>query len=257
MPDDQQLEKVSQRLKFFAPDHRILGLPAWDCLPYDRVGPSRDLVSRRLKTLLLLRQIAAKQDTKPTFLVLTINALLQRVVPQSFFEGQVQRLKVGATAPPARLIQFLVGSGYASVSTVTEPGEFASRGGLMDIFPSGSAAPYRLDFFDDEIETIKTFDPWPSAPSKDAPALTLLPASEVPSDEMARERFRLTYRQSFGDTGQNDPLYAAISEGRAYAGQEHWLPLFFDGPLASILDYVPMMRRSSWIAMFKTLRRHG
>ena len=239
VPDDQQLARVQQTLKFFAPHHRVLGFPAWDCLPYDRVGPSRDLISNRLKTLMLLRQIEAKQDTKPTILVVTVNALLQRVVPSTFFDGQVMRLKPGATCPPARLIAFLVGAGYSHVSTVTEPGEFAQRGGLIDLFPTGAAAPVRLDFFDDEIDSLKYFDPVEQRTTKSAPAVTLLPASEIPGDETARERFRLTYREGFGATGQNDPLYESISEGRTYAGQEHWQPLFFDQPLPSLLSYLP------------------
>ena len=239
VPDDAQLARVQARLAFFAPDHRILGFPAWDCLPYDRVGPSRDLVSARLKTLMLLRQIEAKQDRKPTILVVTVNALLQRVVPAQFFDGQVLRLKPGGTLAPAQLTSFLALAGYAAVSTVTEPGEFAQRGGLIDVFPTGAKAPVRIDFFDDEIDTLKHFDPAGQRTTKAASALTLLPASEIPSHADARERFRLRYRETFGATGQSDPLYAALSEGRAYAGQEHWQPLFFEGALPSLLSYLP------------------
>ena len=237
--DDARLARLHSTLRFFAPSHRILGFPAWDCLPYDRVGPNRDLTSTRLKTLMLLRQIEAKQDTKPTILIVTVNALLQRVVPKAFFDGQVVRLKVGKRVAPARLIQFLVPAGYTAVSTVTEPGEFAQRGGLIDVFPTGSPAPLRIDFFDDEIDTIKQFDPVQQRTTQPIAAATLLPACELPGDEAARERFRLTYREAFGATGQNDPLYTAISEGRSYAGQEHWQPLFFESPLPSLLSYLP------------------
>lgn len=239
VPDDSQLARVQATLKFFVPDHRVLVFPAWDCLPYDRVGPSKDLISTRLKTLMLLRQIEAKNDSKATILVITVNALLQRVVPASFFKGQVARLKVGIAFPPLKLARFLTQAGYSGVSTVTEPGEFAQRGGLVDVYPSGASSPVRIDFFDDEIETIKQFDPLEQRSTKSIDAITLLPASELPSDVDAKERFRLAYRAEFGATGQRDPLYTAISEGRAYVGQEHWQPLFFEEKLPSILSYIP------------------
>ena len=239
LPDDQQLARLHKTLAFFAPCHRILRFPAWDCLPYDRVGPSRALTSVRLKTLLLLRQIEAKGDQRPTILVATVNALLQRVVPKAFFEGQVLRIKSGDSCPPGRLTRFLAQAGYRSVSTVTEPGEFAQRGGLIDLFPTGAAAPVRVDFFDDQIDSLKHFDPVEQRTTKQAQVITLLPASEVPSDADARTTFRRAYRERFGATGQNDPLYAAVSEGRPYAGQEHWQPMFFDSPLVSLLSYLP------------------
>src|SRR5512138_64642 len=154
--DDSQAARLAECLGFFAPQVEVLVFPAWDCLPYDRVSPHRDIVARRLDVLTRLMQPAGD---RPQVVVSTVNALLQRVPAPAALAGRVMRLKAGDSVPAERLNAFFAENGYYRVETVGEPGEFAVRGGILDVFPPGQEQPLRLDFFGDELESLRLFDP--------------------------------------------------------------------------------------------------
>ncbi|MEJ2027405.1 MAG: hypothetical protein P8X52_08130 [Limibacillus sp.] len=223
--DDARMARLAELVRFFDDRPEVLMLPAWDCLPYDRVGPHRDIVSRRIDSLSRLLQPAPKAGR---LVITTVNAFLQRVPPRSLFEGRVLNLKPGSRCAPEELIAFLRENGYFRVNTVGEPGEYALRGGIVDVFASGQELPVRLDFFGDELEQLRSFDPLSQRSSGALPELVLRPVNELLLDEESIARFRSGYRESFGVSGLADPLYEAVSEGRPQQGMEHWLPLFHD-----------------------------
>ncbi|MGO1117472.1 transcription-repair coupling factor [Rhodovibrionaceae bacterium A322] len=225
---------MKEALAFFAPDLQVEVFPAWDCLPYDRISPHRDLVAQRLATLARL----GKKSSKPRVVLTTINGLLQRLPPRSAIAGRNLIARPGDEVPGDRLTSFFSDNGYQRVDTVGEPGEFAFRGGILDVFPTGFTQPLRLDFFGDDLESIRTFDPLTQITTGKARELVLLPVSEVFLDEESIEKFRRGYRAAFGAVTGEDPLYESISEGRPHPGMEHWLPLFYDD-LDTLLDYLP------------------
>src|SRR6185437_11142205 len=153
--DDARMARLAEALAFFAPEAEILRFPAWDCLPYDRVSPNPALVSERIATLARLLE----KPTGPRIVLTTVNALVQRVPPRSAFSGASMEIKVNGTVQPEKLAAFLEASGYGRAGTVMEPGEYAIRGGIIDIFPAGESDPVRLDLFGDTIESIRSFDP--------------------------------------------------------------------------------------------------
>lgn len=229
--DDARMAQLAEALAFFAPGLELLLFPAWDCLPYDRVSPHRDLVARRLATLARLREGAPK-----ALVLTTVNALLQRVPPRAHFEGRALQAAPGGRLQPEALTAFLAGNGYQRVGSVGEPGEYALRGGIVDLFPPGAEQPLRLDFFGDELESIRRFDPLTQLSTGSEEGFSLLPVSELALDEETIARFRTGYRAAFGAVQGDDPLYASVSEGRPHPGMEHWLPLFHER-LETLLDY--------------------
>ncbi|HUZ71655.1 MAG TPA: transcription-repair coupling factor [Stellaceae bacterium] len=228
------MARARAALAFFHPGLEVLTLPAWDCLPYDRVSPNGDIVSRRIDTLTRL----AGGSVAPLVVLTTVNAAMQRVPPRQLLADRVLRLGVGGRMPLDRLTTFLERNGYVRTDTVREPGEFAIRGGIADLFPSGAAAPVRLDFFGDATEGIRTFDPLTQRSTGTLDAIELRPVSEVLLDAAAIHRFRSRYREEFGTVADDDPLYAAVSAGRRYVGMEHWLPLYYE-QLETVFDYLP------------------
>jgi transcription-repair coupling factor (superfamily II helicase) len=234
--DDARMARLAETLAFFAPEAEVLALPAWDCLPYDRVSPHRDIVARRLDTL--TRLITGTPPSAGRLVVTTVSALLQRVPPHSALEGRMLNAWAGERLPPERLSDFFAHNGYLRAGTVSEPGEYALRGGIVDVFPPGEEQPLRLDFFGDELESLRHFDPLTQRTTGPCEALTLKPVSEVILDEASVARFRTGYREAFGAVAGDDPLYAAVTAGRLHPGMEHWLPLFYDG-LETLLDYLP------------------
>ena len=150
------MSRFAAALAFFHPELNVLSFPAWDCLPYDRVSPNGEITSRRIDTL---TRLAAGSEQKPLVLLTTVNALLQRVPPRHLFEGRVLTLGPGGRIPLDRLQSFFRNNGYIRTDTVREPGEFAVRGGIVDLFPAGAAQPIRLDFFGDTVESLRSFDP--------------------------------------------------------------------------------------------------
>jgi len=226
---------VADSVRFFAPDVTVLSFPAWDCLPYDRMSPKPDIESERLATLAALA--GRKKDSGPTVVVTVVNAVLQRVPPRSAIEGASFLAKTGANVAYEKLTAFLAANGYVNASTVREPGDFALRGGIVDLWPPGSEQPLRLDFFGPTLDAIRRFDAETQLSSDKVDSIELLPASEAPLDPKSISRFRAGYVARFGPAG-DDPLYEAVSAGRKQQGMEHWLPLFHER-LDTLFDFVP------------------
>jgi transcription-repair coupling factor (superfamily II helicase) len=232
--DDVQADAAERALRFFAPSLNILSFPAWDCLPYDRVSPKPDIESRRLATLAVL----ARDADKPAVIVTSINAVLQRVPPKDVIAGASFAAKNGAEVDREALVAFLSGNGYVRAGTVREPGDFALRGGIVDLWSPGEEQPLRLDFFGSTLDAIRRFDAETQLSDKSAvPQIALLPASEAPLNGAAISRFRSGYVAAFGAAG-DDPLYESVSAGRKTQGMEHWLPLFYER-LDTLFDYLP------------------
>ncbi len=232
--DDARMARLADALAFFAPDIEILRVPAWDCVPYDRVSPNPALVAERVATLSRLLEAPAR----PRVVLTTVNALIQRLPPRAAFAGAARTLAPGLDAAPGPLAAFLDAHGYSRTNTVMEPGEYAVRGGIIDIFAAGEAEPVRLDLFGDSIEQIRRFDPATQRSAGTVERLVLHPVSEVPLDPAAISHFRSQWREIFGPEAASDPLYEAVSAGRRHPGIEHWLPLFYPA-LETLLDYLP------------------
>ena len=238
--DDVQADAAAQAIRFFAPGLAVLPFPAWDCLPYDRVSPKPDIESRRLATLATLAQGADKppNSSNPKVIVTTINALLQRVPPKDAIAKASFTARNGADVDREALVSFLSGNGYVRAGTVREPGDFALRGGIVDLWSPGEEQPLRLDFFGSTLDAIRRFDAETQLSDKSAVSeIALLPASEAPLNAEAISRFRSGYVASFGAAG-DDPLYESVSAGRKTQGMEHWLPLFYER-LDTLFDYLP------------------
>ena len=233
--DDGRMARMAAALAFFNDDLKVLTLPAWDCLPYDRVSPNAEIVSRRIDTL---ARLVEEPKGRRRVVLTTVNALVQRVPPRKLFEGRSIALGSGGRMPIDRLISFLQRNGYSRSETVREAGEYAIRGGIVDVFPAGAAEPLRLDFFGDAIESIRTFDALSQRTTGTVESAKLEPVSEVLLDQQAIQRFRGRYREAFGTVADDDPLYAAVSAGHRYAGMEHWLPFYYE-TLETVFDYLP------------------
>ncbi|MFT6581429.1 MAG: transcription-repair coupling factor (superfamily II helicase) [Alphaproteobacteria bacterium] len=227
------MAQLAQALPFFAPNINILVFPAWDCLPYDRVSPNTEILSRRLDTLATL---AVSND--PIVLITTISAILQKVPKRATYEGAIISGAIGDSIVVEQLLAFLEGNGYIRAGTVREPGEYAVRGDIVDIFPPGAGDPVRLDFFGDELEGVRSFDAMNQRTIEVLESFSLRPVSEVTLDDESIARFRSKYRVMFGAGSTEDPICEAIRAGRRFIGMEHWLPLFHDG-LETLFDYRP------------------
>jgi len=232
-PDEAGMRGVADTAHFFAPELEVLEFPAWDCLPYDRASPALSVSARRLAAL---HRLQTRPD-KPQLLVTTVNALLQRVQTPFRIRESVRLLKPGMEIGRESLIALLQRQGYSRTDTVVDAGEYAVRGGVFDIYPSGLDQGLRLDFFGDELESLRTFDPGTQRGTGKLDEFLLLPASETLLDEAGIKRFRSGYRELFGAAATGDPLYQAVSDGRRLAGMEHWLPLF-EERLVSPFDHL-------------------
>jgi transcription-repair coupling factor (superfamily II helicase) len=218
---------------FFAPSVPVLTLPAWDCLPYDRISPSPDVVARRMAALAAL---ATRKEGAPLVLVTTIAAATQRVPALDLIRTASFSARAGGTVETDDLLAYLAANGYARASTVREPGDYAVRGGLIDLFPPGAPEPLRLDFFGDTLESIRAFDPVTQMTTAQRRSLDLAAASEVLLTEETASRFRRKYLERFGAPG-DDPVYEAVTARRRQAGMEHWLPLYYE-ELGTLFDYI-------------------
>ena len=244
--DDARMARLQAALGFFAPQAEVLTFPAWDCLPYDRVGPHRDILARRIDTLGRLAEdggpMAEAGDKSahhaPRVVITTVNALLQRVPPASALAGRALTAAPGTRLEQETLTGYFARNGYQRAETVGEPGEYALRGSIVDVFPPGEVQPLRLDFFGDELESIRRFDPLSQRSTGAAELLLLKPVNEVILETESIERFRAGYLRAFGAVRGEDPLYEAVSSGRLHPGMEHWLPLFHES-LATLFDYLP------------------
>ncbi|HWJ71255.1 MAG TPA: transcription-repair coupling factor [Sphingobium sp.] len=233
-PDAQTVDAIEQSVRYFAPELAVAHIPAWDCLPYDRASPSLRTASERLAGLHVLQAPL----TGPTLVLTTINAVTQKTLTPFRIRQMVARLAPGERIAIERLVALLQSNGYVRTDTVHDAGEYAVRGGIVDLFPSGEDGPLRLDFFGDEIETLRRFDPATQRTSGAVDHFLLLPASEALLDEESIKRFRSRYRELFGATATGDPLYQAVSDGRRLAGMEHWLPLF-EERLVPLAEHLP------------------
>jgi len=233
--DDGRMARFAAALAFFHPRLKVLTFPAWDCLPYDRVSPNGEITSRRIDTL---TRLADREEPGPLIVLTTVNALVQRVPPRHLFDGRSLTLGPGGRIPLDRLQSFFRNNGYIRTDTVREAGEFAVRGGIVDLFPAGAALPIRLDFFGDTLESLRSFDPLTQRSTGTLDKFVLRPVSEILLDDAAIERFRSRYREQFGAVGSDDPLYESVSAGRRHAGMEHWLPLYYE-TLETLFDYLP------------------
>lgn len=232
--DDRRMAAMADALAFHAPDMPVMRFPAWDCLPYDRVSPNPDIAAARMATLAALATDAAPKGV----LLTTLAAAMQRVPARETLRGAAWSARVGDRVDEAGLRAFLTRMGFAQATTVTEPGDYAIRGGIIDVYPPGAAGPLRLDFFGDVLEAAKRFDPASQRTTQAVNRVELAPVSEVILDEAAITRFRQNYRITFGAAGSDDPLYEAVSAGRKQQGMEHWLPFFHDR-LETLTDYLP------------------
>src|SRR6476646_2997442 len=234
--DGPRMAQLARALSFFGPDIVTLEFPAWDCLPYDRVSPNAGAVAQRMTALSRLARVKGRD--KPSVLLTTVNAASQRVPPRDFVATHALSVAPGHVMGMAGIVEWLELNGFTRASTVREPGEYAVRGGILDLFPPGMDMPVRLDFFGDAIETIRSFDAQTQRSEGDLRGLDLVPVAEFQLVTETIRRFRTGYVAQFGATTPDDLLYEAVSEGRRYPGIEHWLPLFHD-KLETIFDYLP------------------
>jgi transcription-repair coupling factor (superfamily II helicase) len=234
--DGQRMAALSRALAFFGPDIQTLEFPAWDCLPYDRVSPNASVVAQRMTALSRLARVKGRD--KPSVLLTTVNAALQRVPARDFVATHALSVAPGNVTGMASIVTWLELNGFVRASTVREPGDYAVRGGILDLYPPGMDMPVRLDFFGDALETIKTFDAQTQRSETALRGLDLVPVSEFQLVTETIRRFRTGYVAAFGAAGPDDLLYEAVTEGRRYPGMEHWLPLFH-AELETLLDYLP------------------
>ncbi len=225
-------QRLEDEIRFYAADLPILPLPDWECLPYDVFSPHQDIISQRLETLYRLPGLTYG------VVLASVSTLMHRLPPRDYVTAHSFLMKVGDRLEIQHLREQLTRANYHSVSQVMEAGEFAVRGGLVDLFPAGSHQPYRIDLFDDRVESMREFDPATQRSGKSINAIQLLPAREFPMTEEAIQRFRQAFRARFEGDPQRVALYRDISKGITPAGAEYYLPLFFSG-MAAIFDYLP------------------
>ncbi len=232
--DDKRLAAMRAALAFFRPDMPVFEFPAWDCLPYDRVSPNPDISAARMATLAGLLHGAPAEFV----LLTTLSAATQRVPARAVLREAAFVAEVGQRIDEEALRGFLVRMGFSQAPTVLEPGDYAIRGGIIDIYPPGEGGPVRLDLFGDVLDGVRGFDPTTQRTTEKRDRVELAPVSEVILDEASITRFRQNYRIEFGAAGTEDPLYEAVSAGRKHQGVEHWLPFFHD-TLETVFDYAP------------------
>jgi len=231
-PDAETALRLQTAWQFFRPEDNALFLPDWETLPYERFSPHQDLVSERLSVLWQLKNGLADA------LFVPVATAMQRLAPAPFLLGRTFWLKTGQRLDIAALRQNLVEAGYSAVSNVVAGGEFAVRGGIVDLFPMGSDTPYRIDLFDDEIDSIKTFDPDSQRTVAPVSEIRLLPAHEFPTDDEAQKIFRSRFREEVNGNPNEAAVYKAVSGGQFGAGVEYYLPLFFEDGCATLFDYI-------------------
>ncbi|MCL6377591.1 transcription-repair coupling factor [Pectobacterium brasiliense] len=231
-PDMQNALRLRDEIQQFTDQH-VTTLPDWETLPYDSFSPHQEIISTRLSTLYQLPNMTRG------VLILPVNTLMQRVCPHSFLHGHALVLKKGQRLSRDKLRSQLEQAGYRSVDQVMEHGEYATRGALLDLFPMGSEEPYRIDFFDDEIDSLRLFDVDTQRTLNEVPHINLLPAHEFPTDKTAIELFRSQWREQFEVRRDAEHIYQQVSKGVWPAGIEYWQPLFFSEPLPSLFSYFP------------------
>src|SRR6202521_5475603 len=234
--DGPRLAELSRSLGFFAPDIAVAEFPAWDCQPYDRVSPHAATVAQLITTLSGLSRIKGRD--RPSVLLTTVNAVLQRVPARELVAGQSLSAAPGNILDMDGVVRWLELNGFTRASTVRDAGEYAVRGGIIDLYPPGVDLPVRLDFFGDQLESIRSFNPETQRTAGQLRALDLVPVAEFQLTTETIRRFRTGYVAEFGAATSDDVLYHAVTEGRRPPGMEHWLPLFHQN-LDTLFDYLP------------------
>ena len=233
--DDRRAASFFSACQFYAPDIEVLMLPAWDCLPYDRVSPSRDLAAKRASTLF---NILSYMNDKPLIIISTISAVTQKLIPQKILSSSGLTIKTGSELKRNHLQKYLIENGFIRETIVRDPGDYAIRGGIVDIFPIGFESPVRLDFFGDDIDSIRSFDSETQRTKIKLNTVTFTPVSEVLLTTLSTGIFRRNYIATFGGGVAKDPIYSSIVAGIRPQGIEHYLPLFYD-KVETIFDYLP------------------
>lgn len=234
--NDRSLNSLAQNLAFFAPETEILIFPAWDCMPYDRASPLASLMAQRIKVLSTLLTPAQHQTKR--IVLTTANAAIQKIPPRKALQNVVFTIQKNRPVNRDTLVQYLVSQGYRRNGKAMEPGEFALRGSIIDIVPSGMNEGIRIDLFGNDIESIRRFDLLSQITEGSLDEVDLYPVSEVMLNEENVQHFRQQYRELFGAVSKDDPLYESISEQHSYVGMEHWLPLFYP-QMETLFDYCP------------------
>ncbi|MFG1300457.1 transcription-repair coupling factor [Xanthobacter sp. V3C-3] len=232
--DGQRMAAIERGLAFFAPELEVISFPSWDCLPYDRASPNAAIVARRMAALARLARV---KGGAASVLLTTVNATVQRVPARGLVEAQSLVAVPGHAIALDGVTQWAEQNGFLRTPTVRDTGEYAVRGGLIDLFPPGLDAPIRLDFFGDTLESIRAFDPETQRTTGQLRSLELVPMAEFQLTTDTMRRFRMAYVAQFGAAQKGDTLYEAVSEGRRHAGMEHWLPLFHER-MDTLFDYL-------------------
>lgn len=232
--DDAAVASLADVLAYMMPEVEVLRFPAWDCLPYDRVSPNPSLMAERAGTL----SRVVENPSVRRIVLTTVHALIQRVPPRAAFAGQSLSIRAGESLDQAMLIELLIASGYTRTDTVMEAGEFATRGGIFDLFPAAESEPIRLDLFGDEVENLRRFDVASQRSTARLERFDLRPVSEYALGPDSISRFRTGWRDVFGPSAAADTIYENVSDGRRYPGLDHYLPLFHES-METLIDFMP------------------
>ena len=233
----KEMEHIAGLLQFIAPKVEVLKFPAWDTVPYDRVSPNIHILSQRINTLSeLCKNPSAK---KPRIILTSVSAVLQKLPPAKIFINALREVKVGGVLNFKDFLHYASVNGYTRVEQVMEPGEYAVRGDILDIYPVGTEEPLRIDLFDEEVERIRKFDAMTQRTTGELKSYTFEVMDEVVLDDNTIRTFRSKYREAFGAEAVKDEIYEAVSSGKKYLGLENWLPFFYADSLPGIFDYLP------------------
>ena len=232
-----ELAKTADLLEYIAPEIEVLRFPAWDTVPYDRVSPNVNIISQRVDTLSALALNPTSKKSR--IIIASVGSAIQKLPPQKIFLNSSREVVVGKKLDFNDFLHYAAVNGYNRVEQVIEPGEYAVRGDIIDIFPVGTTDPLRIDLFDDEVERIRTFDAVNQRTTGEITSYTFKVMGEVVLDANTIKTFRTKYREAFGAAFKDDEIYEAISNSKKYIGQENWLPFFYEEALPSLFDYVP------------------
>lgn len=235
--DGVALERTADILAYLNPKLEILKFPAWDTVPYDRVSPNINIVAQRVETLTSV--VSDPNPKKPRITVASIGSVIQKLPPEKIFLNSIRQVRVGNKLSFNDFLHYAALNGYNRVEQVIEPGEYAVRGDIIDIFPVGTAEPLRIDLFDDEVERIRTFDAMTQRTTGELNHYQFQVMGEVALDENTIKSFRSRYREAFGAAFKDDEIYADITNGVKHLGMENWLPFFYENPLPNLFDYLP------------------
>ena len=238
--DGFALERTASLLEYIAPEITTLKLPAWDTVPYDRVSPNVNIVAQRLETLSKLAAHPNPDKKHPRVIIASVSSAIQKLPPKKIFLNAMREVRVGNELSFNDFVHYAAVNGYNRVEQVIEPGEYALRGDIIDIFPVGTEEPLRIDLFGDEVERIRTFDAMSQRTTGELTHYNFDVMSEVVLDANTVKNFRTRYREAFGAAFKDDEIYEAISNSKKYMGMENWLPFFYEDKLPTLFDYIPM-----------------